>query len=334
MKALKFKTFAIMFLSLSLFCSCASKEANLRAQAEKGNLKEVKELVSEGAAVDNKGYADATPLMLASGAGRLHVVQYLVENGAFVQSKDIYGYTSLAYAMEKFHFGVSDYLLQKGTDINNRSNEGKSMLMRASEQGNEKAVTFLIQNGADLNLKDNNGFTALYYAVEKDFIGTVKLLVEKGAQIKVKTNTGLTPLMSAGYHVSSKVFPFLFETDKDVNQESDLGFTALSFAAMGASNLSKDFDPSILTKIKNAGADLSIKDKKGRSIMELLQIEGQYLIDRQLKKIRADHLEKNPAQGFYGIVSVLVDTTISKPISNYQLKKRIDEIKKVLYGSE
>lgn len=324
------RVIAITCLSLVLLWSCASKQATLRNEAERGDLEKVRKLVAEGTGVNEKDSNNVTPLMYASGAGHIDVVTFLLENGASVNSKNDIGNTALSYATEKFHINVAKILLQKGADINAQSESGQTVLMRALYQDNKEVVQFLLQNGADVNLADNKGFSALTVSVVKDDLDNVKALIKQGAREETESKEGQTLLMTAAYHGSSKVFSFLMEKGPDINKLTQKGWSALAYAAMGAGDISKDFDPSIMQRLINAGSSASIKDINGKSIIELAELEAKYLERKRINQNNKDQAPRKLDQNFSGLATALVDLTITYPASNAKIANRIKEIKEVL----
>lgn len=323
------RVIAITCLSLVLLWSCASKQATLRNEAERGDLEKVRKLVAEGTGVNEKDSNNSTPLMFASQAGHVDVVTFLLQNGASVNSKNDAGFTALSCATEKFHINVAKILLQNGADINNQSSTGATVLMRALYQGNNDVVRFLIQNGADVNLADSKGFRPLWIPVFKDDLDMVKFLIGQGARVDVESNNGTTPLMSAAFG-SSKVFSFLMEKGPDINKLTKEGFSALTCAAIGAGDISKDFDPSIMQRLINAGVSASIKDINGKSIIELAELEAKRLEYNRIKQNNKDQEPRKLDQNFSGLATALVDLTITYPVANAKIADRIKKIKEVL----
>lgn len=315
-------------LSLILLGACAGQRASLIREAERGNLEEVRQLVANGSAIDDMGTNNTTPLMVASGAGHADVVAFLLEHGADVHKKDTPGFTALAWALEKFHVDIATLLLQKGADINAQSATGQTVLMRALYQGNNDVVEFLIQNGADVNLKDNQGFAAWTVAVVKDDLDAVKMLIEQGAKIDVESSEGVTPLMSAAYHRSSKVFSLLMEKEPDTNKLTKKGWSALTFAAMGAGDTSKEFDPSIMQKLIDAGASAAIKDINGKSIIELAESET-YFFERKKNK-RKDEERHKSARGMNQVAVANFASGTDNLWAPVSVSNRVKKIKAIL----
>jgi ankyrin repeat protein len=321
---------AINCLILVLLSSCATKQMNLSNASQEGNLEVVKQLIAEGSQVEEKSENNTTPLMFAAEKGHVDVVSFLLQQGANVNKKNASGFTALAFAMENFHIDVAEVLLQNGADINAQASLGQTVLMRALYQGNKEVILFLMQNGADPNLTDKNGMSSIYLPAGTDDLESLKLLIEHGAKIDVVANNGMTPLMKSAYNCSSKVFLFLMEKEPDINRLTKEGWSALSYAAMGAGDLSKDFDPSIMEQLINAGASVSIKDVKGRSIIELAEIETRYF-ERKISK-KHDEERRKSARGMNEMASANFASAFSNMglFSSLSVAPRVNKIKAVL----
>ena len=95
---------------------------------------------------------------------------------------------------------------------------------------------------------------------------------------------GLTLLMSAAFHQSFNIFDYLFDKNVDLEGKDNKGYTVLSYAVMGASDIAKSFDPSIINLLINSGANVNVKDHRGLSLTTLAIHEGQYFTSKKISK--------------------------------------------------
>lgn len=153
----------------------------VRASA-KGEIDQVKKLLSEGKdcnSVDPKG---RTALIEAAWGGYSDVVKLLVEKGADVNCADKSGFTPLMRAVEEEHLSTVAYLIGKGADVNSRGNVRRSTpLMLAAEKGNVKLIELLLDSGAELNAADQYDETALARAYRTEKLKAITYLESKGA---------------------------------------------------------------------------------------------------------------------------------------------------------
>jgi ankyrin repeat protein len=111
---------------LALLCSMAAvpvaaqalapptpAERKLSEAAFEGKLEIVRQLVSEGVAVDAVDPDKRTALMWAAFNGHTAVVAHLLEHGAGLEAKDVNGRTALMYASSGPFPGTVELLLKK-----------------------------------------------------------------------------------------------------------------------------------------------------------------------------------------------------------------------------
>lgn len=87
---------------------------SLRQAAAKGDIKQVKSLISKGADVNAKSKWGQTPLHLAARAGQKDMVELLITKGAEVNAKNKWGRTPLRIATNRGHTEIVDLLRKHG----------------------------------------------------------------------------------------------------------------------------------------------------------------------------------------------------------------------------
>jgi len=170
-------------------------KVNLSFATQRRTLHTIKQMVEDGADVNQQDSLGSTPLFGAVRENRHDVVEYLVTQGADVKYKTKKAYSPLHSAIL---FGNTDsfmYLLDKGADKNSIYGDmEKKLIHYAGEKGNEKILKHLIALGDDINTPDKFGNTALHHAVDRTNLKAVTLLVSMGANVNAKTKSGKTPL--------------------------------------------------------------------------------------------------------------------------------------------
>lgn len=186
---MKVRFFALLLLSILFTCGCTDygfTDYNriFRQECKKGNVAEVKRLITSGKIDINKmaDISGPTPLMWASSYGQLEVVKILIENGADVNMKDGANWTALTCSAKKGYDSVVKFLLEHGAETDNKESPGYTALSLASIHGYEKTVEVLLQYKANVNIPDNEGRTALDKAVERNHKRIIELLKEHGAK--------------------------------------------------------------------------------------------------------------------------------------------------------
>ena len=110
---------------------------------------------------------------------------------------------------------------------------------------------------AAINRADAKGRTALAWAAARGDEGNVRTLLEFGADPNISCATGNSPLLRSVRAQSPSCIKLLLDHDADVMRKSDLGFTALHYAAYY-----KD-DEAYLLPLLDAGSRVDEKDNYG-----------------------------------------------------------------------
>ena len=74
-----------------------------------------------GLTVNSKGYANDTPLHIASEAGRSKIAEYFVKQGAEIDKMNKNGETPLYLASANGHTYIAKFLVTSGANINGKS---------------------------------------------------------------------------------------------------------------------------------------------------------------------------------------------------------------------
>jgi ankyrin repeat protein len=94
-----------------------------------------------------------TPLMRAALAGNTERVKELIHQGADINQRDDNGRTALMFAVINTHYETMRVLLEYGADVNANSIKGGTALMAAASAGDLRMVQALLDKGADLHAR-------------------------------------------------------------------------------------------------------------------------------------------------------------------------------------
>lgn len=94
-----------------------------------------------------------TALMRAALDGNTERVRQLIHQGADINQRDDNGRTALMFAVINTHYETMKVLLEYGADVNARSSKGGTALMGAALAGDRRIVQALLDKGADLHAK-------------------------------------------------------------------------------------------------------------------------------------------------------------------------------------
>ena len=224
------------------------KSDDIWTAAEEGNVEAVKEYLAIGVNVDERDESyGGTPLHFAAYRGN-EVVELLIANGADVNAKNQADATPLDKAIEKNRDETVNLLRKHGGKTKKELEAaGKSIkpiaeaakpkpptakasdtsIHVATEAGNIESVKQAIADGADVTAKASD--TSIHVATEAGNIESVKQAIADGADVNEKNADGVAPLSNAAYFGHKEVVELLITNGADVNAKFD-GRTPLDFA--------------------------------------------------------------------------------------------------------
>ncbi|HEY3056671.1 MAG TPA: ankyrin repeat domain-containing protein [Thermoanaerobaculia bacterium] len=170
-----------------------------------------------------------TPLMAAAATGRAEMIDELLAAGARLDTKDKDGWTALHYAVNNDKFQVADRLIAAKANLNAADNDKWTPMMIALDAGHGGIGEKLLKAGAKFPASWPDGASSLIHAVAGRDLAAVRLALANNPKIN-------EPL-------------------------ADDGFTPVEIAAF-------DGDAQIVMELLRAGADASIKDKKGKTALD------------------------------------------------------------------
>ncbi len=277
-----------------------------------GLLDLVKELVEQGADVNEMDVNGVTPLLFAVRKMQTQVAEYLIKNGAFYNNKifggkipflySIYHYKFLAsfivdllvgFNANNNSFGNNAFIsaayecetnqmremLEYGVNINSKSHTGFTALMLVLiKPCRYNIAKELIEKGADINIENDFGENALNNAISRNNIEIIKLLLSKNTEVDKKNRSGTTALMEAALFGFNESIEVLLLNKAEINNQDFSGNTPLLYAI-------KSEYPSFSTieLLINSGADINIENKEGHTALALAYLKNQKEIYDYLK---------------------------------------------------
>ncbi len=189
-----FRTF-LFALSLALSLDCAAAGTSpLNEAAASGNLKQLRALLSSGAAVDAIVVDGSSALQIAVENEQLDAVKLLLTSGANPNLSNRYKVVPLYLAALNGNIGILQALLAAGAEPNGSAPSGETLLMTAARTGKAKAMQLLLDAGAKVDAKDPEfGQTALMLAARGNNAEAISLLLDHHADINAATRIGETP---------------------------------------------------------------------------------------------------------------------------------------------
>ena len=118
-----------------------------------------------------------TPLMQAALDGNTERVRELISEGAHINQRDDNDRTALMFAVINRHYETMKVLLEYGADINAKSNKEGTPLMGAALAGDLRMVQALLDKGADVHARlPNTDESAITIAKSHGYDEIVRLL--------------------------------------------------------------------------------------------------------------------------------------------------------------
>lgn len=264
----------------------------------------LKWLIEKGADV-NHSHNGSTALDGVLVTNNKENLEILLENGARWCKTEYIG-SALTSSAQELSAQLFDYNQQSryselyqsnkqnADRLNSRDENRLTALMHAAKEKNVATVKRLIEAGADVNLKDKDGKTALEYSLypcslywDETALEIPKMLIEAGADVLSQNYEGQTALMAlkkrydhaldernfaplnkSYYDLYQERMRFLepIEAERTVIDPSRLNEVnehkqTLLMLAVSENNLYK------VKRLIEAGADLNLQDKKGRTAL-------------------------------------------------------------------
>ncbi|MHC4205530.1 MAG: ankyrin repeat domain-containing protein [Planctomycetota bacterium] len=206
---------------------------------KKGDIKQVKKLIAQGADLNEKDKKGWTPLHYAGWYGQGEVAKALIAKGANVNATDSSGKTPLHVGVRFGARYIRELLIAKGITVDVRDNSGNTPLHVAARWWpvGQNVLELLVVNGADVNARNDKGETSLHLATP--WRNTIKqrrdiaaaFLLANGAEVNAKDNSGRIPLHFAAGSGNEKVVKLLLAKGADIKAKAADGTTALHWAA-------------------------------------------------------------------------------------------------------
>jgi hypothetical protein len=175
----------------------------LRAAAERGDVAEVRRIVSAGTPVDLKDEAGRTALLLATGNGHTEVARVLIEAGADINAQAANMDTPWMLAGARGRHEILALMLPKGPNYALRNRFGGNALIPACERAHVETVRLLLaKSRIPVDHINNLGWTCLLEIVilgdgGPRHVEVARLVLDAGANPNIADKDGVTPLQHA-----------------------------------------------------------------------------------------------------------------------------------------
>ena len=193
---MKIKNLTLSIIIFSFLLGCTGNAyTQLQLAASRGEIDLIKEIISEGADINETNKHKKTALMLAAGNGRVEATKLLLKLNANINAQEV---------------------------------DGMTALMMAASDGKSETVKLLIEHGADINITNNYGATAITNAAFFNHLSSVKAILSSKQKLNAETAENAL-LISAGLGLAD-ISQALLNYGIDVNARGKKGRTPLMAA--------------------------------------------------------------------------------------------------------
>ncbi len=186
---------------------------------------------------------------------------------------EIAHYRGLHLAAHKGDLSKIKELAGNKTQLEERDNSGRTPLIVAAFASHDAVVRALIKAGANPNALDNEKYDIVTIAAVANDLTLLKLALKNGASAKNTTSPYVgTALIAAAHLGHVDVVRALIKAGSPLDHVNNLGWTALIEAIVlgdGGSN-----HVACARALIEAGADKNIKDRNGKTPLQLAKDRG------------------------------------------------------------
>jgi uncharacterized protein len=244
----------------------------VQAQIAEAEVKVARGVEPPASAPSGPAWTLASALIRAASRGDAAEVRRLLAAGADPgRGDDENGHSAVHAAASMGHAEILTLFADSGAALDVPDFRGLTPLMLAASGGRAAAAKLLVERGARSQLAE-----ALGAAASAGHVEVVRALLQAGAPANARSGFGLTALMAAVGVLSGPhpdVMSALLDSGADVNAVDMAGRTALRHLvdpparrpARGAGEV-----VATVRLLRARGADPSIKDKQGRSVLDVL----------------------------------------------------------------
>jgi uncharacterized protein len=174
--------------------------------------------------------------------------------------------------------------LSANTDqLNATDSYGRTAVHIATFAKNHNVIRALVKAGANLNLLENDRYDAVTIASVANDEKTLMLLLALGASAKLTTSRWEgTALIAAAHLGHAGVVRQLIQAGAPLDHVNNLHWTAaIEAIVLGSGGVNHQ---ACLQALVDAGANLQLKDKQGKTPLQLARERGYTAIEKILEK--------------------------------------------------
>lgn len=211
-----------------------SRNITLHSAVKQADFETVRQMISDGANVNEIDDLHFTPLHRAANVGTTEILQFLLWKGADPMIVTDRGWTAVHIAAIRGHEACVQSLADHRVCLSTQDNNGLSPGHLAAIHGNSSSLLALLRAGADVETTDIHGWTMLHCAAFHGRLGCVQLLLRWGFRLDDTDKGGNTAAHLAAMEGHLPVLKCLVSLMRrplhQLNMPNDFGDTAETLA--------------------------------------------------------------------------------------------------------
>nr|XP_014343721.1 PREDICTED: E3 ubiquitin-protein ligase MIB1 [Latimeria chalumnae] len=256
---------------------CAGHTA-MQAASQNGHVDILKLLLKHNVDVEAEDKDGDRAVHHAAFGDEGAVIEVLHRGGADLNARNKRRQTPLHIAVNKGHLQVVKTLLDFSCHPSLQDSEGDTPLHDAISKKRDDILAVLLEATADVTITNNNGFNALHHAALRGNPSAMRVLLSKLPRpwiVDEKKDDGYTALHLAALNnhveVAELLVHQLLSCDEDELAVSSKGLLQPRnlIMGLGTQGAEKKSAASIACFLAANGADLTIRNKKGQSPLDL-----------------------------------------------------------------
>nr|XP_034184113.1 uncharacterized protein LOC117606144 isoform X1 [Osmia lignaria] len=215
--------------ALKIYSECLEKRSAVFGPTHPTvlNIKQHIELINDRFKMEGSGAAEIIGYLqkeinIAASKGDVQTIRNLLRNGADVNDKDVDGRVPLHYAVGNGYTDVVKILLENGADVTQVTNKGNTPLHTATSKSYKEIVELLLKHVSRDKLNDfinakttTSGTASLHIAAKNGSLDIVKSLLTYGASYNIKNKEGKAPIDVSNNQDINSLFRLIEKLFKD-----------------------------------------------------------------------------------------------------------------------
>jgi|GEM_PF-2250748 len=303
-----------------------------------GNFDLADLLCTHGASIDHIDITILDSMVSLTEDEYCNLISVLHQHGANIHKTNAFGQNLIHIACGNMSVHILERLHGMNIDINKQDDDGSTPLIFTLEKyhGDPRSIAIiekLCDLGANVHMKDKTGANALTWAAKKKLVEAVDVICNKVVNINHVDKYGMTPLLWAVSTGDAAVVEEICKHGADVNKRKGYpktmahGHSKRFWKAINHVTqrlLATDLYHStplmlacrlgyseIVSVLCDFNANLRLKDRRGKTALDIARDEGESHIAQTLTSIAEERVDEKIEIQFYDLTSSISSTASS-----------------------